>query len=371
MKQRVGLCALVLLFLQLWAPGKAQELEPNQVLLFCDDQEVEGAVNLAMLKFNDKLTNENQRALYQILGATKAQSDSGTQYFVQFNSRVTDCPAGGGKAWNDCDYLPSGNQVPSPCNATVQMSEKNTIVQAVFCDPVEAPVVFEQRKCLGCPQDIDVTSEDLTGPVTYSIAKYNVESNSGHHFVLNSVSSATRQVIAGLRYKLTFDMWKSNCSKAEHKELSDKCHPDHQDVELAHCNSTVDVAPWRHENPQTNLECATGPTPSILRRRPPGWSPLRNFHNFADVTPPPTASVKEESSEESKERSPVAVSTAIANPAPPSVAPNSPAESPFHCPTKPWKQFVPPTTPSLVPEKSTPLPTVGDGFIDLDLLEEQ
>uniref|UniRef100_A0A3P8Y0K9 Cystatin kininogen-type domain-containing protein n=1 Tax=Esox lucius TaxID=8010 RepID=A0A3P8Y0K9_ESOLU len=360
MKHRVRLCVLVVLVLQLCAPGKGQELNPDEVLLFCDDKDVEGAVNLALLKFNNKLPNGNQLALYQILGATKAQSDSGTQYFVQFNSRVTDCPAEEKKAWKDCDYLPSGNKVPSLCNATVHMSEKDTNVQAVYCDPGEAPVVFEHRKCLGCPEDIDVDNEDLKAPVTYSIAKFNAESVSSHHFVLNSISTASRQVIAGLRYRLTFDMWKSNCSKAEHKELSDECLPNNQDVELAYCNSTVDVAPWRHETAQANLECDQGPVPSILRRRPPGWSPLRNIHNFAEVTPVPTAAVKD-SSEESQERSP----TASTNPALPSVAPTS-AENPFHCPSKPWKQFVPPTTPNIVQEETTASP--ADNFTDSDLV---
>ncbi|KAM9478752.1 kininogen-like [Salvelinus alpinus] len=373
MKLGVRLCVLVI-SLQLWALGQGQELEPEQVLVFCDDKDVEAAVDLALVKYNEKLPYGNQLALYQILEASTAQSDSGTQYFVEFNGRVTDCPAGGNKVWRDCDYLPTGNQVPSPCNATVHMSETDKEVLAVFCDPVvEAPVVAVRSTCLGCPREIDVDSEDLKAPVTYSITRFNADSDSSHHFVLNSVGFATRQVVAGFRYRLMFDMRKSNCSKADHKELNDECHPDAEDVELAHCNSTVDVAPWRHETAEANVECAPGPLQNfeVFRRRPPGWSPLRNFNNFAEATPASTASAKEESLEESQELSLTAVTTASRD-TEPAMPPTTTAEIPFHCPSKPWKQFVPPTIPSPAQEKSTtPPPAVEGCFTDLDLLQKK
>ncbi|KAL1022471.1 hypothetical protein UPYG_G00028130 [Umbra pygmaea] len=365
MKLRLSLCVLVAFSLQLWAPGNGQELDPAQVLMFCDDQNVEAAVNVALLKFNKNLPHGNQLALYQIVGASKAQNESGTQYFVQFSGRVTDCPAGEGKVWRDCNYLPTGNKMPSPCNATVHMSGTNTEVQAVFCDPVEGPVVAKVSRCLGCPENMDVENEDLKDPVTYSIAKFNNESKSSHHFVLYNIRSASRQVIAGLRYKLTFNMRKSNCSKAEHKELSDECHPDRQDVEFANCNSTVDVAPWRDETPQTHVECAQGLIEATLqgahfaRRRPPGWSPLRNFYNFDKEPTPTSASVQEQSSEESQEGS---VTHASPDAALPSV------DQPFHCPSSPWKQFVPSTSPIIQDQSPAGLPTGDKGFADSDLL---
>lgn len=38
------------------------------------------------------------------------------------------------------------------------------------------------------------------------------------------------QVVAGLRYKLRFDMRKSICAKADHKELNVLCVPDEENV---------------------------------------------------------------------------------------------------------------------------------------------
>lgn len=104
----------------------------------------------------------------------------------------------------------------------------------------------------------------------------------------------------------------------------------------------------------------------ISRRRPPGWSPLRNISRVdanllaADppttvappttTLPPTTAAVKETSSEED--------STSFQA----SSAPAS--DSPFHCPSKPWKVFK--------MEKAAPTeaaPEEQDGtFSDSDLL---
>lgn len=38
------------------------------------------------------------------------------------------------------------------------------------------------------------------------------------------------QVVAGFRFKLRFDMRKTTCAKAEHKDLNDLCVPDEENV---------------------------------------------------------------------------------------------------------------------------------------------
>ncbi|XP_071757785.1 kininogen-1 [Centroberyx gerrardi] len=372
--RRVGLCVLGLLCLHSWVLGQeAAEVQPG-VLVFCDDSAVEKAVSNALDKFNEKVVVGNKMALYQILSASKSENGSDSVYSVQFSSRKSDCPAGGDKPWTECDYLPDGPKEPCPCNATVSMTEAETETTDVHCQLAD-PVVPERAPCLGCPEVIDETSEDLRVPLTMSIAKFNSISNSSHLFTLNEVGHATRQVVAGFRYKLSFDMRKSTCSKAEHKDLHDLCVPNDEDVELANCNSTVDVAPWRYENQEANVECGPGPLPPMLftRRRPPGWSPLRNVINFQQVdassssptTSPPatTAATKEESSEEED--------PAATNPAPTKAA-DPVADSPFHCPSKPWKEFSPvqptATADPAATESASSLPPADGAFSDLDLV---
>uniref|UniRef100_A0A8C9R9J0 Cystatin kininogen-type domain-containing protein n=1 Tax=Scleropages formosus TaxID=113540 RepID=A0A8C9R9J0_SCLFO len=332
---RLQLLVLCVAPLRLWA----QETGPVQA--FCNDRDVEDSVDLALVTFNKKLQYGHQFALYRILSAFKAHNESGTSFTTNFEAKESDCVVGVDKVWKDCEYQPN-DKVKSWRTRCI---EKKKLFDKQCVPSVEPKVVAERGPCLGCPENIDIDSEDVKGPLMYSLVKFNAEDDSEFHFVVNEIGSATRQVVAGLRYDLQFEMVKSNCSKTDFKELTDECHPVHENKEFAFCNSTVFVAPWRHEEPETHINCKPGRlVTSFVRRRPPGWSPLRM---------PTLASpeAKEESSEESKEK----------NSPPP-----SPPEKPFHCPSKPWK-VSPPKTIAAPQQISKPAPEEGD-FSDLDLL---
>ncbi|XP_029356025.1 kininogen-1-like [Echeneis naucrates] len=365
MRSGVGLCVLGLLCLHSLVFGqKPVDVQPG-VLIFCDDQSVQKAVNSAVDKFNGRMSTGYKLALFQILTASKSENGSDSVYSLQFTTRRSDCPVGSNKQWTECDYLPAGRQKPISCNATVYMSEAETDAQQVDC-VLDDHIVPEKASCMGCPVQIDETAEDIRVPLAVSIAKYNAISDSSHLFTLHTVGHATRQVVAGFRYKLRFDMQKTTCAKAEHKDLTELCAPDEQNVEFANCNSTVDVAPWRHELPQAQLKCEPGALfTGFIRRRPPGWSPLRNilYEAPASTTPQPSPSVaKDESSEED-------ITATKASASPDEIV----TEDPFHCPSKPWKPFNPaPTAPPGLPaevivEDGTPQPSVVS-LSDLDLL---
>ncbi|CAL8306494.1 unnamed protein product [Lota lota] len=368
MKRDVGLCVLGLLCLQSWVLlGQDLEDEP-EVLVFCDNPAVNEVAKAAMTSFNDRVLTGNKMALYQILSASKAENASGVVYSIKFNSRKSDCPAGDAMPWTDCGYLADDVKEPRPCNATVYVSEGSTSTLLVECS-LEGPVQKERAFCMGCPEVLDLDSEDLKVPLAVSISKYNSNSNFTHLFMLNSVGYATRQVVAGLRYHLYFDLRKSTCSKAEHTNLHPACtHAD--DVELANCISTVDIAEWRHEVPQANLNCGQGPMlpEGFNRRRPPGWSPLRNLVDNAEVQTTVTPFI---SLDPSILPQPVPVDDA-----PPAKDDSSEEEDstkvredPFHCPSKPWKKFIPtqPTAADPAPTDATTDPVDG-ALTDLDLL---
>ncbi|KAJ8374292.1 hypothetical protein SKAU_G00048720 [Synaphobranchus kaupii] len=383
------LCAIGLV---LCPRGQTQDL----VETFCDDKDVEAAVDLALVTHNGKLLQGNQFALFQIVRALKAVNESTTLYTLHFFIRESDCPAGGDKVWKDCDYLPKGDEAPSPCTAEAYRShiQESLGIISVQCKrTVEPVVVTERAHCLGCPKDIDVSSEDLKEPMMYSMAKFNAEDGSSHYFLRHEIISATRQVVAGFKYDIHFQLKKSNCSKADFKELTDECKPDEMEPEFANCNSTVYVAPWRREEPETHLNCERERS-GFARRRPPGWSPLRHLIDFAAETlstPKPSASEESQESQEVATQSPAPPATdseaapspeATPDPAlqlefPPAAEP----VRPFNCPTKPWKQFVPITPPAPPQEDPTPAPlpqdeptpapelTLDDArFSDLDLV---
>ncbi|XP_071342605.1 kininogen-1 [Trachinotus anak] len=367
MRSGVGLCVLGLLCLHSSVFGQeTADVQPG-VLIFCDDPTVEKAANSAVHKINERLSIGHKLALYQILTASKSENGSDSVYSLQFTSRRSDCAAASSKPWTECDYLPAGRKEPISCNATVYLTETETDTKQVDC-LLDDYIFPEKASCLGCPEEIEETSEDLKVPLSVSISKYNSISNSTHLFNLNFVGHATRQVVAGFRFKMRFDMQKTTCSKAEHTDLNELCVPDDQDVEFANCNSTVDVAPWRLEQPDPQLECEPGAlSGEFTRRRPPGWSPLRHilYESQANASPKPSqppanAPAKEESSEEDMKAGTQAAGAANDNP--------------FHCPSKPWKTFnpVPPAVPG-APTKATveagsPQSAAEAGFSDADLL---
>ncbi|KAM9848853.1 kininogen-1 [Aulostomus maculatus] len=355
MRSRVGLCVLALLCLHSSVCGQEAVEIPPGVLIFCDDPSVAKAVSSALDKFNEQMSSGYKLALYQILTASKSENGSDTIYALQFTSRRSDCSVGGTKHWTDCNYLPSGSKKPFSCNATVYVRETQTDTKQVDC-MLDDYVVPDRAHCMGCPEDIDEKSEDLKVPLSVSISKYNSISDSTHLFNFHKLGFATRQVVAGFRFQLRYDMRKTICAKAENKELGEHCVPDNENVEFYNCNSTVDVAPWRLEPPSAQIQCEPGPLPNMdffSRRRPPGWSPLRNVLLASPSPTSPTKAVKDESSEED------------------TTASGTSGDSPFHCPSKPWKPFKPskpaaPTKATL--ELPSPNPAIDGAFSDADLL---
>ncbi|KAI5609827.1 kininogen-1 isoform X1 [Silurus asotus] len=175
------------------------------------------------------------------------------------------------------------------------------------------------------------------------------------------------KVIAGFRYRLQFDMQKSNCTKKDFKDVTEECHPDLTEPVFINCNSTVDVAPWRHELPDTSVKCEPGPLQMgfVTRRRPSGWSPLRNIHNF-EVKPK-----KDDSSEESQEGK---TKSADINPSQATAVVLTPTNTTsLNCPSKPWKDFVVkiaiPPRPPPPPPRPDSNDQVQSGFSDAKLVD--
>ncbi|KAI7789628.1 kininogen-1 precursor, partial [Triplophysa rosa] len=293
----------------------------------CDDKRVENVVNLALSKHNELLTEGSQLALYDIKEATKAQNESGEFFSVMFTSRETDCPVGGDKVWQQCDYLQQVDKVLRTCQAKVLFKEAG---QQLLLHDCSVGIVAEVAPCLGCPENIE-NQEDLQEPLMHSLSKANSILYHTHFFIFKDLSSATKQVVAGFRYKLQFYMEKSNCTKSKFAAVTHECHPVQEEPEFMQCNSTVDVAPWRHEVPEVYAECAPGflKVSQVIMpcsRR----NPRRNETNKRSIKP-----LTRESSEESKEN--ISASTAI----------------PLNCPTKPWKEFRP------VFDNTAPVNTTG------------
>ncbi|XP_056123840.1 kininogen-1 [Rhinichthys klamathensis goyatoka] len=310
----------------------------------CDDKRVEDVVNLTLSKHNEILTEGAQLALYEILEATKAQNESGDVLFVRFTSRESDCPAAGDKLWHQCDYLQRVDTALRICHAKVLFTEAGQELLVHDCS-AEPAISSKVAHCLGCPEKMDLHQEELREPLIHSLTKANSMVNHVHLFIFKDLKSATKQVVAGFRYKLQFEIEKSNCTRVEFKVVTEECHPLQEKTEVLQCNSTVDVAPWRHEVPEVHVECQPGVMGGFSRfKRPPGWSPLRAMPMLTK----PSAKPKE-SSEESKERI------------------SATQRPPLHCPSQPWKEFKPVTDSIAAPNATEPA-TADTALSDQDLM---
>uniref|UniRef100_A0A9J8C7W6 Cystatin kininogen-type domain-containing protein n=1 Tax=Cyprinus carpio carpio TaxID=630221 RepID=A0A9J8C7W6_CYPCA len=285
----------------------------------CDDKRVEDVVNLTLSTHNKILTEGAQLALYEILEATKAQNESAEVVFVRFTSRETDCPAGGDKVWHECDYLQQADKALRFCHAKVLFTEADQELLLHDCS-AEPAASSKVAPCLGCPEKIDLHHEELREPLMHSLSKANGLINHMHFFIFKDLTSATKQVVAGFRYKLQFEVEKSNCTRPEFKAVTEECHPMQENTSVGRF------------------------------KRPPGWSPIR-------IMPEKQSSPKKQVKESSEETMD-SIGTA--------------QSSTLNCPTKPWKEFKPlvvSNTPSNTTESSQPDMSAADtAFNDQDLM---
>uniref|UniRef100_A0A8C0Z0E7 Thiol proteinase inhibitor n=2 Tax=Canis lupus familiaris TaxID=9615 RepID=A0A8C0Z0E7_CANLF len=139
--------------------------------------------------------------------------------------------------------------------------------------PGEDFVQPPSRICLGCPKKIPVDSPELEVPLTHSIAKLNAENNGTFYFKIDSVQSATVQMVAGEKFFIQFVARETMCSKESNEELAESCQINKYGEQLK-CEAEVYVIPWEKKiYPTVNCQ-SLGKV--ILMRRPPGFSPFRS-----------------------------------------------------------------------------------------------
>ncbi|KAG2462404.1 kininogen-1 [Polypterus senegalus] len=385
---------------------------PLKTPTYCDSVNVRQGADLAIQRYNQNLNSSNQFALYQILEAMEAEN--GSEYSISLAIKESNCPVGGGKVWTECDHLPDQIGIMRHCTANVYMApvlEDSNVT--ISCDVfVEKPIIPEKAHCVGCPMDIDANNKDLDEPLFHAINKFNKENNYSNYFRISEVHKASTQVVAGIKYKMSFSIHETNCSKAGHPEILPECESGNTNE--GHCNATVVIVRWM-KTVHSEVECDVHPVQEVsLFRRPPGITPFRSVIMPEDILTenansearksnlltalkrfkrdePKEVQSMEKSSEESEETSvkPSVIVPVVPNFDPigygpdPAVLPsasNSPASGhnleplelsqdlkpvvlPYmlHCPSKPWKRIE-------LPDKIDQQPSKTGDFQDVDLL---
>ncbi|XP_078522750.1 T-kininogen 1-like isoform X4 [Lissotriton helveticus] len=220
--------ALLLLCFQVFSSEADHHQATNDAS--CNDPKVFEAMDLALKKYNADRKEGNQFALRRITEA----GTTGEHYHVTYEIIESTCPAHDGHVWQDCQLKPRAEAAIGVCHAEVGINSAgktgNVISQECNITP---------KMCVGCPFPIWSDDANLQPVARHAIQKFNQETNDRHYYKLESISKATRQVVAGTRYVIKYTYSETDCPKSKFKEVHPGCKP----VKYGgRCTATVYVA---------------------------------------------------------------------------------------------------------------------------------
>ncbi|KAG8516578.1 Kininogen-1 [Galemys pyrenaicus] len=260
-------------------PGEGPILTDRYKCLGClypvlaSDSGVERVLNHAIQHFNNHSTHSHLFALKKVKSAYK-QVVAGWNFDITYSIMQTNCPKADFPALTaECQILPNGDIAECRDLAYMEISERvATLTQK--CDMFPA-MDFVPKMCKGCVKEIPVDSSELEEVLTHSIKKLNAENNGTFYFKIDSVGKATKQEVAGLLYSIEFTAKETTCPKESNTEFTSSCEI---------------------KEPGT-----------MLRKRPPGFSPFRTAITMDEreettVSSPHTSMVPVQDEEQYSER---------------------------------------------------------------------
>ncbi|XP_038201406.1 T-kininogen 2-like isoform X2 [Arvicola amphibius] len=223
-------------------PSLAQEETTQEI--DCNDEDVFQAVDAALKKYNARNQTGNQFVLYRVTEGTKMVG-SDTFYSFKYQIKEGNCPVQSGLTWQDCDYKDAEEAATGECTATVGKSETkkfSVATQTCKITPGNGPILTSQYTCLGCVHPIPPGSPELEPVLKHAVEHFNNHTKHSHLFALRKVEAAQRQVVAGMKYEITYSIVQTNCSKEQFPFLSPECKF-LAEVEVWNCrdNAFVDI----------------------------------------------------------------------------------------------------------------------------------
>ncbi|XP_041534074.1 T-kininogen 2-like [Microtus oregoni] len=210
----------------------------------CNDEDVFHAVDAALKKYNARNQTGYQFVLYRVTEGTKMVS-SDTFYSFKYQIKEGNCPVQSGLSWQDCNYKDAEEAATGECSATVEKSKTEkfyVVTQTCNITPGNGPVLTAQYTCLGCVHPIPPDSPELEPVLKHAVNYFNIDTRRSHLFALKEVKAAQRQVVAGLKYEITYSIVQTNCSKEQFLFLSPECKSlEDGDVWKCRDNAFVDI----------------------------------------------------------------------------------------------------------------------------------
>ncbi|XP_069476484.1 T-kininogen 2-like isoform X1 [Ambystoma mexicanum] len=226
-----------------------------------NSEDLRPIVRHAIKKFNDESNQANYFDVEQVTKATR-QVVAGWNYNIEFTIKETDC------AKNDFPSLHADcklRDLSGICEAGAYVAINGSIAAIqqrckVKVDEVVPPPI---RRCSGCPAPMETKSKDLEEPLAHTLKKFNLESNHPYFYKVEHIEEATKQVVAGMKYVVTFRIKSTNCSKAANEELHDGCEFHARSV-VKRCKAEIYVVPWLKKIEVLGVNCSL-PVVSVAR----------------------------------------------------------------------------------------------------------
>ncbi|XP_069753337.1 kininogen-1-like [Narcine bancroftii] len=242
----------------------------------CNNEEVELAVDFTLRKLNAEQATGNQFALYRIIEA-EVQEEQGRHYSLTFSIRETDCPIVSTKIWKDCNYRKPREASIGQCKSNVfinKMPRKISVTSYNCTFQSDQQGVHEKPPCLGCVSPITNENHIINKTSSHATITFNNNSTYEHYFRIAEVYNLTQQVVAGMKYKMTFLNQETECSKDNPLPYENitSC-PFKPDGRKLHCNSVLIEQVWL-KYITGKVSCRPHLDDPTITLRLAGWGPF-------------------------------------------------------------------------------------------------
>ncbi|XP_062987970.1 kininogen-1 [Elgaria multicarinata webbii] len=232
--------------------------------------ELQPIVRYGMEQFNNR---SNIKWLFDVGDIIKAQTQvvNGWNYKIDYQIKKTNCTKNKThKLTPECHIIPG--DLEGICKISAYEHYTGKIMSATQTCTFTVNKIVD---CTGCPVNISPHSPELQEPLSFALKKYNSESHDDFYYKVVVITEATAQIVAGIIYRIDFDIGRTNCSKAEFPIMNDSCTTT-KSSPLLTCNAEIYEKPWESAIPVITVNC-TKKMQAQVARRLPGFTPFRSI----------------------------------------------------------------------------------------------
>ncbi|XP_007519825.2 kininogen-1-like isoform X2 [Erinaceus europaeus] len=237
------------------------------------DPDLEPVLRHSVQYFNSQSKHSHLFTLKEVKSAHR-QVVAGWNYDVIYSIEQTNCSKENFPSLtSDCQPFLNGDFGECTDQAYVNIS-LSVVNFSQKCDIFQAEDVVKPppKLCYGCPKEIPVDSPELKEALTHSIRHLNAENNGTFYFKIDAVTKATKQLVAGIKYSVTFTARETICSKDHDIEMIETCNNKNLGQILA-CEADIIIVSFENKVFPT-VHCHPLSLTS-MKKRPPGFSPFR------------------------------------------------------------------------------------------------